>query len=85
MRSNDDGFTVVMTLRCAGVDHSDCYEISALSCQGEDKLLSEALAVQDCPGAAWCVASCADGLEAPGHLWDIPALKAVDGCDTYTD
>lgn len=85
MESNIDGFRVVMTLRCSGASHSDCYEIAALRCQGQDKALAAPAVIATCPGTpGYCLSSCADG-EQNGNLWDIPELLAIDGCNTYED
>jgi len=85
MTSNSDGFTIEMTLSCSGDDHANCYEVTALTCQGDEKALEQPIAVETCPGDAYCIDSCVDGLEAPGHLWDIPGLLEVEGCNTYED
>lgn len=85
MQSRADGFTVEMTLAC-DANGENCYEITALSCQGVEKSAFTPIdlaANGDCPGGDWCIASCATGLSAPGRLWDMPSLLAVEGCNTY--
>lgn len=85
MQSRADGFAVAMTLAC-DANGENCYEITALSCQGVDKPAFTPIdlaANGDCPGGDWCIASCSAGLSAPGRLWDMPSLLAVDGCNTY--
>lgn len=85
MQSRADSFLVEMTLAC-DADGANCYEITALSCQGQPKtdfVPIDLTAAGDCPGGDWCIASCAAGLDAPGRLWDLPSLLAVDGCNTY--
>lgn len=86
MKRNSDGFRVDMTLTCKE-DSTDCYTVESLSCQGEDKSDAVPIDLTDdgCPGEAYCVESCDDGLDAPGNLWDMPSLQAVDGCNVYED
>lgn len=85
MQSRASGFAVAMTLAC-DANGENCYEITALSCQGVDKspfTPIDLAANGDCPGGDWCIASCSAGLNVPGRLWDMPSLLAVDGCNTY--
>ena len=85
MRPNDKVFDIDMTLSC-DENGQNCFEVTALSCQGEAKLdvVPIDLTIADgCPGADYCINSCSVGLEAPGRLWDMPSLLAINGCNTY--
>ena len=87
LRSNAKTFEVAMELAC-DANGLNCHEITALSCQGADKpdAVPIDLTVTDgCPGADYCIDSCSAGLQAPGTLWDMPSLLAVDGCNVYQD
>ena len=86
MVSNSDDFTVEATFTCSGANHTDCYQISALTCQGQAKTLDEPLDIDGCPGKSYCIADCNDGTTGgPGTLWDMPELLSVEGCNTYED
>ena len=76
-------FEVEMELECARKGRH-CYQITYLSCQGESK--SDAMPINlleagDCPGGPWCLSKCSN---ASPHMWDMPSLLAIDGCNTYT-
>ena len=83
MKANKDDFKIKMTLLCAAADHQECYTITSLTCQGQDKTLEQPIVVDNCPAEEWCIKSCSKGLENDGRLFDIPSLKAVDGCNSY--
>ncbi len=86
MVRNADGFAVEMALACND-SGADCYAIESLQCQGETKPAAVPidLVADGCPGQPYCVERCEDGLEAPGHLWDMPSLLEVEGCNVYED
>jgi len=83
MVSNRDGYTTELELKCAKEGHKDCFTITAISCGGSAKTIEKPVAVDKCPGSAYCVTDCKAGLQAPGHLWDMPNLKTIPGCDPY--
>lgn len=87
LRSRSTGFTVEMTLSCAGDDHTDCYTIEELTCGGDDIELTEPVAIEGCPEAGeYCISDCvADLAGSNGHVWDTPELLEIDGCNVYTD
>jgi hypothetical protein len=87
MSPREEVFEIQMVLTC-DENGQNCYQISALSCQGVDKasqLPIDLTALDGCPGNPYCISDCAAGLDAPGNLWDMPSLLAIDGCNIYED
>ena len=82
--SNADGFTVEVTYSCAGDDHTECYEIVALTCGGQEQTLAAPVPVASCPdnGSGYCVDDCAANATG-GTIWDTPELLAIGACNTY--
>lgn len=85
-RSIIEKFDIKMELTC-DQNGQNCYQISALSCQGQSmasQLPIDMTALDGCPGKEYCIFDCSAGLQAPGTLWDIPSLLAIEACNTYT-
>ena len=85
MSPRGQNFNIIIELEC-DQNGQNCYQITALSCQGE-KMSShvpiDMTQLDGCPGKEYCISDCTAGLEAPGFLWDIPSLKAIDRCNVY--
>lgn len=85
MRSNAKVFEIDMRLTC-DENGQNCFEVTALSCQGAAQTSAvpiDLTSADGCPGADYCINSCSVGLTAPGHLWDMPSLLAINDCNVY--
>jgi hypothetical protein len=81
--SNDDGFRVEITYSCEGADHTECYQIEALTCGDEPQTLAAPIPIASCPGGSgYCVDDCAANATG-GTIWDTPELLDIPACNTY--